>query len=244
MTSDTMYTARCDEVAAQAFREFLRKLEVKALLIVKEDPGNNPHYHYYFESDKSESAIKKARTRFEAMKPFKGNKYISISVLRESKEEYLRYLCKGYNVSKPYSLHCKTKEAPKIVHRTICDLLDEDIVKYHNEFWEVNKELVKDKPKVKRKVTTWTQQLVEDICIASINQEWDYEDDKLNWIAEYIIEYTIGKSKPFDKFILKKMMNICVLKIEKLRGGDKYFKKYRDELVRDLKMEHSEFFSI
>lgn len=231
-TTDNKYTARCDEVAHEAFRAFLReKLDVKNLVICKEDPGNNPHYHYYFESDKNESAIKKARTRFDLIKPFKGNKYISISVLRGSKDEYMKYMCKGYNVSKPYSDFVKTHEPPRIVFRTIVDFPDEKIHELNQDFWKTYRELSKEtNPKKKRNVTTWTQQLIED-CIRDAKKHTDTFNDEetKKWVAEYVVNYTCDMKKPFDKFILKRMYNQCICHVM-----PRYREFFRDDLVREL----------
>jgi hypothetical protein len=90
-----LMTARCQAEHFDEVISFLRSLS-DFVYYCNEDTGDNNHYHFYFETKFKECTIRQRRRRGGLPK---GQKAFACSHVRTTKDQCLRYMCKGFNVS-------------------------------------------------------------------------------------------------------------------------------------------------
>lgn len=129
----SLYRVRCEYPCWKRFVKFLRTCS-NILAVVYETPRNeNPHVHALIESDKSEDAIKRARTRFFKDEPdMKGNGVASISEC-DKPNEYMEYMAKGRYAIKENGVYKRPDEP---FHNVIALMHGNyDWQKLYNDFW-------------------------------------------------------------------------------------------------------------
>lgn len=153
-----LFRVRCE---AENWKKFMAFLETcsNLLVAVYETPRNeNPHIHALIESDKSEDAIKRARTRFfKDDKDMKGNGVASISSCDRLKE-YKEYLAKGRYAVKEKGLYKKAEEPQHNVVSVICG--DLDWQQLYNDFWTRHEKPITKTQQKKR--FNYTEELLKE----------------------------------------------------------------------------------
>lgn len=242
MSTQIHYTARADGPAFPDFLNFLRHIKVTKLIVNREDPGDNPHHHLSFLSDKKESALKQAKTRFFKTidSEYTGNRYISISLCRKTTEEYLQYMCKGFDVGKPYSKSVNDEGIyigePFSIIINESTYTHEQFQEFHEQFWStylLTSENYEKHLKKKRSQLTFTENLINGLMVRYKEQDFKYVDH--DFISSYIVESFCDATKVFDKFILRRIYNIAILKIEKYLGKDTFTRTVQQDLIASLR---------
>jgi len=98
------YTARTQEQHHDEVLKLFNMAKAQNIMWCKEDTGNNPHYHYLFESHIKVSTMRTYRQKTNLPK---GQEHLVLKELKvdkelcvqDAKKKYMLYMCKGYNVS-------------------------------------------------------------------------------------------------------------------------------------------------
>lgn len=156
-----LYRVRCEMEQWQRFRKFLLKYSVIHLVVFETPRNENPHIHALIESDKSEDAIKRARTRyFKEHEDMKGNGVASISVCERHKE-YMEYLCKGRYAVKDGGVYRKADKPNDNKIEVLEFTKTYDYQQNFNDFWARHKKPITKTQQKKR--MNFTEELCKEV---------------------------------------------------------------------------------
>lgn len=197
---------RTTGVPIETFNKFLESEGCSDIIYNTEQPDDvQLHNHWLCTIHKELASFKKQRTRI--LKDYKGNQFVSIQVLKKTKDEYLAYMCKGYNVTKPYSAFRDKKQEPQVV-----GMLADSVSEYHEQFWSTY-ESMKTIQEDKKKSPTTGEKFLEYALPYCLDNGIEAHDRKE--IARVTIRYFgfIAKSK-FGKNIICEYMNLLTLHLD------------------------------
>lgn len=199
-------TARTTNVPVNEFKKFLEDEKCSEIIYNTEQPENvQLHNHWCFKINKDVAAFKKQRTR--KLKEYKGNEFVSIQELKKSKDEYLQYMCKGYNVTKPYSKFVGNCEKPQVEGLEL-----QEIEVHHEQFWKTYDAIKPDAENSKRTRTTGEKFLDYALPYCLDNK---IEANNRKEIAKVTIRYfgKIAKTK-FGKHLICEHMNLLTFNLD------------------------------
>lgn len=184
--------------------------KTQTLLAVKEmSQAEKKHIHVLIDIKNKSTFIQQFHKQFLT---YKGNKSYSCEELREPLENSLKYLSKGE----------KSGELPIILFSKYSS---EEILQFHNEYYEHPAAQKKLKEKEKEPKLNWTQEVKRDyqkehpseiayLQFQHIKNQWlptDEEKQRLNDAKYHLFKYCmrrLGKSvKVLDESIIKKLFN-------------------------------------
>lgn len=149
---------------------------------VREVAGDNEHWHWLVESDKTYKAV---RVDFNKKVPeLKGNGAYSMSEV-EDVEKYERYLCKGES----------SGAGPEVVWRNSVKYTEEKLSELHEAYWAENRSLKK------RKVGSMVDFVVDAAKRDGIT--WNQRSK----LAEIYIKELGVRSKPINLFSIRANLN-------------------------------------
>lgn len=218
------YSARTQEEHYDEFYKLLDMCKAKNILWCKEDTGNNPHYHFLFESHIKVSTM---RTYRQKTNIGKGQKQLAIQELRvgdglcvqDAIKKYKLYMCKGYNVSSK-RLHEYLKDGQYIGEspKTKGFYLGET-EKLHKEFWE-NYKVLKIIGNEKSKGNTGTSRFISYLEEhLKLDHDSDRQHDKTenylrfrykNIIVRQIVELAYHYCRKMDKSCIETVVKNLV----------------------------------
>lgn len=213
---------RVDAPAYDRFSHFLQDKGVTVIACCYESPSNeNPHYHLYAEVSGSIDALKRARSRFfEKDADMKGNGVASIQSM-DQEQEYMEYMCKGTTVVKDPKTKMYYGKCPPDIR---INNNNWNIQQLHESFWNRHKN---DKPKKNNNFTLKLLQDWETLHIKNASEIFESYDELENkptivtvpvqldietHIVDWLIDYMSIESKPWDRFIVIRYMNLILFK--------------------------------
>lgn len=220
-----MYIAiRTTGVPIEIINKFLTSEGCSEIIMNTEQPQDvELHNHWLCKINKELASFKKQRTRI--LKDYKGNQFVSIQALKKTKEEYLRYMCKGYNVTKPYSSYVNNCEAPQVI-----GIEESEVLENHNEFWKTY-ECMKVKDVNKYKTKTVGEKFLEyalPYCL-----ENGIEGSNATQIFRVTVRYfgKIAKTK-FGANLIVEYMNLLTINLrEELITGEMCHSNFENKVM-------------
>lgn len=190
--------------------EWLESNGCGSVLCVYEDhEGENPHVHLIIWSEKKLEALRKSFKR--AFPEHVGNKGYSIKVCDDDTDAYMRYMCKG-----------KDKNTlPRVVYRMGLDYTDDNIKRYHEQYWVNNDALMTNKRK-RGELKLGLIERIEKIC----KDEGVRKNDR-EGIAKIYIRLYRDARKSINTFAARAVVNTVQILLDDT--GD-----CMDELARQI----------
>lgn len=132
---------------------WLDKYGSRYLVVYETHEGENPHVHAFFTSEKSMNTLRVSLKRtFEWIN---GNGSYSLKECDEKHEDYLRYMCKGDGKD----------EKPVVLVSQGFEFSEDEIAKWHEEYWVTNSLLTANKKKRSEVLLRGTMvEQIEKIC--------------------------------------------------------------------------------
>lgn len=217
-------TARTTSVSVDVFKNFLIKEGCSQIIYNEEcPPSDNLHNHWLFWIDKEIKSFKQQRTRSKELKEFKGNSFISIQVLKKTKEDYLQYMCKGYNVTKPYSEFIESRVEPKVY-----GLEDDQVLENNLKFWEQYK-VLSSVIETKKKELTKSEKFLK-YALGRCADEGVGVDDFKELCAIVINYFGRIAKEPFCEIIVHKHLNLLRAQLD-----IEYFTNRKSDFIEKLR---------
>lgn len=231
---------RCDQPAWDKLKKFLQDQEVRIAGYCYESPigGNkeNPHYHAYLTLTKSSlDALKRARTRyFEKDSTMKGNGVASFQKM-DQPEEYKEYMFKGVKAYKDKLSGIYRGRSSYDVVVIDTEIFNKSPEQYHESFWLRHDS---DKPRehknfTKKLISDWEKHHLDPLEppeLSSLNNrefmplaydELEQKEIPFNGvlqldvethIVDWLIDYMSMETKPWDKWMIQKYVNLIFWK--------------------------------
>ena len=221
------YTARTQEAHHEEVLKLLQTCKASGILWCKEDTGNNPHYHYLFESPLEVSTM---RTHRQKSNVPKGQQNLVLKEIQTRFQEdytvkdvihrYKLYMCKGYDVSSK-ALYAKVKDGvyigkPPVTHGFYLG----ETEKLHKEFWETYHKmriLGNDKSKGNTGTSRFISYLEEHLKIERDSDEKNdstekylrirYKDIILNQVISLAYHYCRKMDKSCIETVVKNLVS-------------------------------------
>lgn len=176
------------------------------VFMVREVDAARPHYQAYVCSSLKRQAIT-IRLK-KALPELKGNGTYGVGSRDiESREKYLRYLCKGQSAQQP----------PEVLLRCGLEFTDEWVATEHKAYWEANAEL-------KKKNKTAKLGLMEQLREYAATLPSSASDHRKK-IAERYVDLCIEIDKPINVFYARQVVNTVCARL---------YPNYKDELVYSI----------
>lgn len=217
------YAVRCEHECLHKVMLFLKDLNPDyQFLYNTEDTGNNRHHHFFFQCKLKLQTIRVRRMKFEELNAYPGNRWLSFSNLRTSVEEYLRYICKGFNVKKPYDTFIKDGKYigdPPTVYGVV------DYINLHQEFWKnylkIRENSTYKKKESKSVTTEWLNHIrpilngLEFSNSTSFSQLCYYREMvKIIW-KEIFVFFSLNDDRKADRTVYRQFMHAALVRYDK-----------------------------
>lgn len=203
-----LYTFRLTDDNHQMLKDFVvyaRSVAVVDLAVFEISKEGKPHIHMLFEptKPKTKSAWVQAFHKFFKNR-WVGNQSYSCTELRENKENFIIYCCKGTRFYPPDVLYNRTHTGEKEPYLT-----NEVIENYWKKYWE-DKPISADKTLIKKTVKeqkpTWSKCLTDEIRKDYPGRDWSYDADDINLIFDIVMKNLGSQSKKLNAFIVRDLV--------------------------------------
>jgi len=172
---------------------WLRSQTVVHLAVHEISKQGKAHIHVIFDTKCKSTLIQNFHKEFK--KRWCGNKSFSCETLKKELENNYIYLCKGTRDTQPDVLY---------------KLIDIDVTKYHNKYWE-------DKPKeqdyklnpkllVKAKSKTWSELLTEELIEKYPKRKWEYCAADIDDLWSIVLKNLGKNSKKLNGHIVRDLV--------------------------------------
>lgn len=236
-----VFRIRCEADRWIRFRQFLSEISYIHAAVLETPRNENPHVHALISTNKSEDALKRARTRkFKDDESMKGNAVASISLCLQP-TEYLQYLFKGRYTVKDKGVYRKADPPNHNIVEILENYSGYDAAELYRAFWLRHKSPLTKTQYKKRQ--NWTEEVVADVAkqyqlveyryidnyskaILKESEDychgWDYYEMQdirqtyrqvsLRQVTKYVIDKFCHSTRQFDDFIISKIITLITFK--------------------------------